>query len=160
MHTRTAPIGFGLRALALGVALLVTGACGDDPVSSDEQEASTATVILSVTGGAAAQTLTWNTDDGSVTGGPIVIPAGQTRTITATQFLRSNGTADPVVTTGTFRLDVETTGPVTFTRGAAGNFAGTLTAGGAGGGTLRLFLHHLGEEHDEYESAAVTVTVQ
>ena len=159
---RVTPFAFrAVRSLALGLALSATvAACGDDDDEAAE-EPNPANVTLTITGGASPQTLTWNVGNQAVTGGPIAIPAGQTRTITLTQALRADGTPDPVVTTGTFRLDVLTENNVTFSRGSAGNFAGTLTAGAAGGGSVAFELYHLGENHREYgPSNEVTVTVQ
>ena len=151
------------RALALlGAVATLTTACDDDPTES-ENEPDTSRVVLTISGGAAAQTVTWNTDNGSVTPSTLTIPAGQTRSVTA-QFLRPDNTPDPVITASDFRLDFKVVSGTGITVTKNGNLAATLTAGStaAQSVTFTLELVHLAANHAEYTSSpgALTVTVQ
>ena len=148
-----------LRGLAMlaAVSLMTTACDDDDPV---EVEPATTRIVLTVGSGAGAQTITWNTQNASVTPTAITIPAGQSRTVTA-QFFRADNSPDPVVTADDFRLDFATTGSA-VTVAKTGNLAATLTATGTAGQSVTIILQlvHLEEGHNEYVSNAVTVTVQ
>ena len=149
-----------LRALAMIAAVSVMAtACGDDdPVPSEEP--TTTRIVLTIGTGTGAQTVTWNTQNATVTPTTITIPAGQSRTVTA-QFFRADNSVDPVITESDFRLDFTRTGTaVTITK--TSNLGATLMATGTAGQsiTFSMELIHLEEGHPEYESNAVTVTVQ
>jgi hypothetical protein len=145
------------RTLRIAALLLATGiplaACDDDPVEA-EPEPEVATLRLTV----GTQVVTVNVESGTVTGGPITLPVGA-RTVQA-EFLRADGTPDPIVTATAFRLDVTptSTAVVTFARTSA--FSGTLTGLQSGQSTPVAFaLFHLEEQHNEF-SRPVTVQVQ
>ena len=146
-----------LAALALAT---FAAACDDDDAVAPEPEPETASIVLTVAGtGVANQTLTWNTSSRAVTPASITIPAGATRTVTA-QFLRADGSADPVVNANDFRLDFTVASGTSATIAKNGNLAATITAGNTAGATqVSMALFHLEEGHQEYTSNAVTITV-
>lgn len=138
--------------LAVLVAGLALGACGDDPAAPDD-EPKVATMRLVV----GAQTVNVS-EGGVVTGGPIVLATGVDVPVVAT-FLRANGSPDPLVTSATFRLDVQPgTSAVTFTR--TGPFAGTLRGAQSGTTQLSFSLFHLEEGHPDFGPFTVPATVQ
>ena len=148
-----------LRAfVGLTAVLFATAACDDDdPVAV---EPATTRIVLTIGTGTGAQTVTWNTQNATVTPATITIPAGQSRTVTA-QFFRADNSADPVITESDFRLDFTRTGTaVNITK--TSNLGATLTATGTAGQsiTFTMQLIHLEEGHPEYTSNAITVTVQ
>lgn len=147
-----------LRMLALlaTVSIVATACDDDDPVG--EQEPNTQRVVLTIGTGATAQTITWTTANATVSPNTITIPRGESRTVTA-QFLRSDGTPDPVINATDFRLDFAVTGTgITVTKN--GNLGATITAGNAAAQpTIIMKVVHLDEGHDEYVSTAVTVNV-
>ena len=136
---------------ALGLALLAT-ACEDKTGPDEEDEPDVATIQLLI----GTQTVSINTGNGVVTGGPINLALNSSSLVTAT-FLRANGTADPIVTPTDFELRVEqaTTG-ITFTR--TGPFAGTLRGTTAGNGSAKFILYSTDHGHPEYEYV-VPITV-
>jgi hypothetical protein len=133
--------------VALPVALVV-GACNDEPV---EQEPDVATMQLTV----GTQTITVD-NSGNVTGGPIMVSG--TVNISA-EFLRADGTPEPLVTGDEFELRATpaNTGVVTFTR--TGAFTGTLTGVSAGTTTIEFELYHLIEMHEDFGPFPVSVEV-
>jgi hypothetical protein len=149
MLARRKPTIAGLLAiLALG---LPAASCDDE--TAPEEEPEVATMRLTV----GAQTVNV-ADDGTVTGGPIVIAQGNTAISAA--FLRADGTADPLVTADVFRLDIESdnAGIASFVRG--GSFSGSLVGAAAGSTILRFSLFHLEEQHEDFGPFPVAVTVQ
>ena len=145
----------------LALAALITACDDDDPIAASD-EPNTSSVLLIVSGGGSAeQTITWNTENGTVTPPTITVPAGATRTVMA-RFLQADGTVDPIVTSEGFRLDFNVTNGAAATITKNGNLAATITAG-ANPGTvsMTLDLEHLGDGHTEYgPSNTLTVTVQ
>jgi len=149
MLARRERIGAGLLAiLALG---LPAASCDDETAPEEEPEVATMRLIVG------AQTVNV-ADDGTVTGGPIIIPVGNTAISAA--FLRADGTAEPLVTADVFRLDVasDNAGIASFTRG--GSFNGNLVGAAAGSTILRFSLFHLEEQHEDFGPFPVAVTVQ
>ena len=126
----------------------------DAPLSSYRYEPDVATMRLTV----GTQTINVNAATGTVTGGPITIARNATVNISA-QFLTAAGTADPVVTSTSFRFDATSanTGTVAFNR--SGSFTGTLTGVAAGTSSINFGLFHIGEGHNEFAwPVSVTVT--
>lgn len=150
-----------LRAFAVLAAVSIVGACDDsDPVENDEP--TTTRIVVTIGTGTSAQTITWNTQNATVSPTSITIPAGQSRTVTA-QFFRADNSADPVINDSDFRLDFTRASGTAVTITKTGNLAATLTAAAGTAGetiTFTMELIHLEEGHPEYESNAVTVTVQ
>jgi hypothetical protein len=72
------------------------------------------------------------------------------------QFLRDDGSPDPVVNEDDFRLDFTATGGTGVTVTKTGSLTATITANGTAGQfvTFTLALFHLEEGHEEYESVA------
>lgn len=139
--------------VALTVGLLVAS-CGDSTGPEEEEhEPEVATMRLTV----GSQTINV-AEDGTVTGGPIVIPVGNT-TISA-QFLLASGQPEPLVTADVFQLNVDSdnTGVAGFTRTAA--FGGSLVGTAAGSTILRFALFHIEEGHEDFGPFPVSVTVQ
>jgi hypothetical protein len=144
--TRWTRAGRKASALAAILLLALTAAgCNDSGTEPDDDEPNVATMRLTV----GQQTINVNARTGAVTGGPIVIPVGNTAV--SAQFLLDNGQPDPVATSASFRLDVDpaNTQVVTFARTSA--FAGTLQGLQAGSTTILFGLFHLGEGHEEFE---------
>jgi hypothetical protein len=139
-------------AIALPLLMLVAAACGDDPVA--EEDPAEAVVAMRLTIG--TQTITVS-DNGTVTGGPIMIPVGNTA-ITAA-FLDD---ANQVVTglDAEFRLDVTTNNANVATFTATSAFAGNLTGVAAGQTILEFALFHIEENHEDFGYHDVPVTVQ
>jgi hypothetical protein len=126
-------------------------ACSDDEEEDDEPTIGSMRIIVGT------QTVTVSSS-GVVTGGPIVIPTGNTA-ISAT-FLLPNGQVETKVDAATFRLDVATDNAAmaSFTR--IGAFNGTLVGGTKGSTVLRFALFHLAEQHNDFGPFPVPVTVQ
>ena len=151
-----------LRAFAMVAAVsLMATACDDDDPAGPDDEPATTRIVLTIGTGTGAQTVTWNTQNTTVTPATITIPAGQSRTVTA-QFFRADNTPDPVITEAGFRLDFNVASGTAVTIAKTSNLAATLTATGTAGQSISLTmeLFHLGEGHEEYVSNTVTVTVQ
>lgn len=150
-----------LRAFATAAVFsMIATACGDDPIAPDD-EPDTTRIVLTITGtGAATQVITWNTENGSVTPATVTIPVSQSRAVAA-QFLRADGSVDPIINDVDFRLDFNATGGQGVTITKNGNLAATITAGATAGqsATFTLALFHLEEQHEEYESSAGALTV-
>jgi hypothetical protein len=131
--------------------ILAFAACGDDPVAQEEDPADAVVAMRLVVG---SQTITVS-DNGTVTGGPIVLPRGNT-TITAS-FLDD---ANAVVTgLDEFRLEVTTDNAAvaSFTRTSA--FVGNLVGSAAGQTILRFSLWHIAEGHNDFGPLPVSTTV-
>ncbi|MDX2193928.1 MAG: hypothetical protein NW201_11275 [Gemmatimonadales bacterium] len=144
---------------ALVAAGVFTAACGGS--TGDGSEPAVATMRLTITpAGGAAQVVNVNSS-GVATPASITLPVNTNATI-ASQWLRADGSADPLVTATTFRLEVRNLpGSMTFTR--TDNFSGTLraTAAGnfAGGSAPRFELFHIQENHEDFGPFSVPVTV-
>jgi hypothetical protein len=136
---------------ALFSVALAFGACSNATDEGAEPEV----VMMRLTVGAHAITVS---DNGTVTGGPIAIAASGTVTVSA-EFLQADGTADPLVTSAQFQLNVDPAdaGVVTFSR--TGAFAGTLTGAGAGSTTIEFSLFHISEGHEDFGPFPVPVEV-
>ncbi len=146
------------RAAAAAVlALALFGAACSDSTGTKEEEPEIATMRLTI--GASTVNVS---STGAVTGGPLVIPRGTTSTITAS-FLRADGSADPLVTSAKFRLQVTTSTGVTgitFANATPNGLNGTFTtAANATGGTIRFALLHIAENHEDFGPFPVTVQV-
>lgn len=141
----------GLRFGALMLALsLSAAACDDGPTEADD-EPEVESIRLTV-GGTQTVTLTDNSQSG-----PVRIPANTAVPVTA-EFLRANGTPDPLVNTQDFRLDVTPLGGgVSFQRTAP--FGGTIIATETGSRNVRVELFHIGEGHEEL-TTNLTLTVE
>jgi hypothetical protein len=88
------------------------------------------------------------------------VPVGNT-TVTA-QFLRANGTPDPVVTASVFRLEVVApAGNIAFTRSASNPFSGTIAATTATNTAIPVTfaLFHVAEGHNDFGPFTVNMTV-
>ena len=156
------------RLLAgLSLALAAAG-CDNNPLVI-EPKLATQTIVLTIAGGnALPQTLTWTTATGAVVPATITLPTiatptktlGTTRTVTA-QFLRANGTSDPVVTAGDYRLDFGVASGNSASIARTGSFGAMVTTGNSAGNTmLTMRLVNVLEERTEYTSSQVTVQVQ
>jgi len=144
--------GLFVRFAVLVLAMGAVTACSDTVEPEEEPEVATMRLIFG------NQTVNVNAATGAVTGGPVVIPVGNT-TVRA-EFFLSNGQPEPLVTASLFRLDVSpaNTALVTFAR--TGAFSGTLSGLVSGQSTAVTFeLFHLEENHGEFDWP-VTVTVQ
>jgi hypothetical protein len=138
-----------LGTVVFGLAL----ASCDGSTEPEEEEPEVATMRLTIN----AQTVDI-AENGSVSGGPIVVPVGNTAISAA--FLRADGSADPVVTADVFRLDVDSdnAGIASFSR--SGAFNGNLVGTAAGSTILRFSLFHIEEGHEDFGPFPVAVTVQ
>jgi hypothetical protein len=141
-----------LRRLPLLVPMLLVAAaaCSDSTEPEPEPEVATMRLII---GGTDTVTVAEN---GAVTGGPITIDA---TTSIAAEWLRDDGTPDPIVDGATFELAVvvANTGIVTFTR--TGAFAGTLTKVAAGTTSATFGLLHVDEGHEDFGPFPVSIVV-
>jgi hypothetical protein len=98
-------------------------------------------------------------EDGTVTGGPLMVPAGNS-TLTV-EWLRADGTDDPLVTDEEFQLiaTVSNTAVLTATRVDAFSF--TINGLQAGQSTTVEFaLFHIEEQHEDFGPFTVTLQVQ
>jgi hypothetical protein len=143
---------YALRALTLLSLGFVAVSCDDDP-TEPEDEPNVATMRLTV----GSQTVDVD-EDGSVTGGPIVISVGSTAI--SAQFLLPNGQPDPLVTAAEFQLDVESDdeGVVDFTRASA--FSGSLVGVVTGSEIVRFSLLHVEKQHADFGPFPISVTVE
>ena len=132
---------------AVFVAVALGTACDESTPPEEEPEVATLRLIVGPSAGP-NDTVSVNVATGVVTGGPITISAN---TAIEAEFLRDDGSPDPLVTDADFRLDVtpENTSFVTFTRASA--FAGTLNKVAAGSTRIEFGLFHLEEQHHEFE---------
>ena len=160
-----APRATGLLA-ALSIAL-VAAACDNNPLVQVPKLSTTSIVLTISGGGALPQKVTWTTATGAVAPATIAIPTialptgplGTSRTVTA-QFLRANGTSDPVVTAGDYRLDFDVASGNTATIARTGSFGATITTGTTAGNTvLTMRLVDLEKGRDEYTSSQVSLQV-
>ena len=148
------------RAAAAAVlALALFGAACSDSTGTDDDEHEPEVATMRLTIGNSTVNVSAN---GTVTGGPLVIPRGATTPITAS-FLKADGTPDPKVTASEFRLQVTlSTGVtgITFANatpnGLNGSFTTTATATG---GQIRFALLHIEENHEDFGPFPVTVQV-
>ena len=147
-------------ALAATAVALLAAACDNSPTEA-EDEPEVDRIVLTVGTGAGVQTLTYNVNNGQVTGGPITLPANTPRTLSA-QFLRADGTPDPLVTEVDFRLDLNVANPAVAVFTRTSNLGGSLQGIQSGQSTtFTIALVHIEENHEEYgPSQAVTVNVQ
>jgi hypothetical protein len=121
------------------------------PVSG---EASVSSVQLTV----GTQTISVS-NNGTVTGGPIIITRPTAPTLTAS-FLNAGGSQDPLAHGGNFQLNA-TPGDgsiLTFTRTSA--FVGTLTGTAAGSTNLTVSLYHMSDGDNDFGPFPVPVTVK
>lgn len=139
-----------LTVLILFAAGALGLACDDS--TEPEPEPEVATLRLIVGGSDTIEVAT----GGAVTGGPITI-AGNTTVVA--EWLRGDGTEDPVVDATTFELAVEVDDEsiVTFTR--TGAFAGTLNKVAAGSTSATFALFHVEEGHEDFGPFPVSITV-
>jgi hypothetical protein len=144
-------IGKYKRGIAAALVAVALAACDDDTTDPTDEPQFT-TMRLTV----GAQTINVNKSC-VVTGGPIVI--GTSNTAFGAQFLLANGSADPIVNTTDFRLDVtvSNTGLLTFV--SAAGFTGSFTRITTGSTSVLVELIHIEEQHDEI-SCTIPVTVQ
>lgn len=140
-------------AVALAIALTASlAACNDSTAPEEEEEPEVASMRLTFGNG------TTLTVTGAGATPSVRIPVGATTV--AAQFLRADGSADPVVTATTFRLEVAgLAGGVTFAR--SGAFGGTLNATTATSTNIPITfsLFHIEEQHDDFGPFTVNVTV-
>jgi hypothetical protein len=142
------------RAVPLGAALALAAAVACSDTNESHAEPEVAFMRLTVGG---TQTVTVD-EFGTVTGGPITIPVGNTSLVA--EWLRADGTEDPNVHEDDFELRVvpANTGIVTFTRTAA--FEGTLNGLQTGSTSASFALFHIEEQHEDFGPFSVGVTVQ
>jgi hypothetical protein len=127
-------------------------ACNDDP--ADEGDPAEAVVAMRLTVG--SQTITIN-ETGAVTGGPIVLPRGNTN-IAAVFLDAANATVSGL--DAEFRLEVTTDNASIAAFSRTSSFAGTLVGAAAGQTVLRFALFHVEENHEDFGFYPVPVTVQ
>lgn len=144
-----------MRAAALALVIPAFVACDDDPADEGGHADDVATIRFAI----GTQTITMN-PDGSVTGGNVTL-VRNTATPVAVTFLAANGST--ISLANEFRLDLTTTGGITFAR--TSNFGGTLTGATAGTGTVQVCVLHIEENHCDFGSNTGTghrfnVTVQ
>ena len=141
-----------MRAAALALMIPAFAACDDSEGPDDEPEI--AMVRLTV----GTQTATMN-PSGAVTG-TVTLTRNTATPVTAVALDANGG----VISLGNdFRLDLITTGGITFAR--TSNFSGTLTGATAGTGTVQVCVLHIEEGHcdfgsDEGTSHRFNITVQ
>jgi hypothetical protein len=140
--------------LLTGLSLFAAGglgvACSDSTEAEPEPEVATMRLIV---GGVDTVDVA---QGGAVTGGPITI-AGNTSI--AAEWLRADGSEDPVVDATEFELSAESLDEAiaTFTRTSA--FAGTLNKVAPGSTEIRFGLFHVEEQHDDFGPFPVAITV-
>ena len=154
-----------LAGLSFGLA---AAGCDNNPLVQEPKLATKTIVVTFAGGGAQPQTLTWTTATGAVTPATVALPKivlptqtlGTTRTVTA-RFLRADGTSDPVVTAGDYRLDFDVASGNTATIARSGSFGATVTTGTTDGSTvLTMRLVNVSETRAEYTSGQVSLQVQ
>lgn len=136
---------------ALPFFVLASAACNDDPTVPADPADDVVEIRLDV--GLQEVRIV----DGTVTGGPIVLPVGATQ-ITAT-FHDANGDA-VTLSADDYRLDIEivSAAVAAFTR--TGAFQGTLTGIAAGNTTADVSLFHIEEGHEDVGPWTVSVIVE
>jgi hypothetical protein len=141
-----------LSTVALLAVSLTATACNDDSTGPEPEPAVTQMRLTFGNG----QTLTL-----TGTSTPTLrIPVGAT-TVTA-QFLRADGSVDPVATAPTFRLRViAPSGNISYAQNATNAFAGTLTATTATNTPIPVTfgLLHVAEDHTDFGPLTVQITV-
>jgi hypothetical protein len=144
----------GLSALFIATAF-ATGCDDDDDPVEPPDEPEVATIRMTI----GAQTVTVDTDNGTVTGGPILVPVGGAGSTITAEFLRADGQPDPVVTEAdfVFRVFPADESVLTYTETSA--FEGTLTGLQAGPTTMDVDLFHIPADHAEFGPFPIPVTV-
>lgn len=95
-------------------------------------------------------------ENGAVTGGPLRITT--TDQVLTADFLRADGTPDPLVTSVAHRLDLAASAGITFTPTSA--FMGSIRGATAGTtGTIQVSLFHVEEGHADLGPFPVPVQV-
>jgi hypothetical protein len=150
---RTIPV------LSLALLAATAVACSDDELVSPEQEPQVATMRLTVNTTAGTSTVNVS-ENGTVTGGPLLI--ANNGTLTA-QFLRADGTPDPLAAGFEFELRVTPATPANLTFTRTGQFGGTLTVTGLASNattTAQFALFHTEEGHADFGPFPVTMRVR
>jgi hypothetical protein len=148
-----------LQALSLALLAASTVACSDDELVSSEPEPQVATMRLTVNTTAGTSTVNVS-ENGTVTGGPLLI--ANNGTLTA-QFLRADGTPDPIAAGFEFELRMTPAAPANLTFTRTGQFAGTLTVTGLASNattTAQFALFHIAETHEDFGPFPVTMRVR
>ena len=142
-----------LVILSLALATSIIAACGDDPVEEEDPADSIVTMTLLV----GNQTIIYSKVTSSVTGGPIVIGAGNT--VVSVSFKDAAGAT--VTGLDAFELRVTPTNTALVTFASTGKFTGTLTKVGAGSTQLSVQLWHVAEGHADVETGPIIpITIQ
>lgn len=143
-----------MRRFALAsafVAILTTASCDSETIGGTDGEPNVTSMRIST----GTQTVTINAN-GTVTGGPLNLPANSSTAITAT-FLTSDNVPDPNVTQVSFQLNVSSSGAVTFQRSNVNPFAGTLNTSGSGSSSVSFSLYNLEEQRNIFGPFSVSV---
>ena len=155
------PFRIRRTAQILSLALIATAAvaCSDDELISPDEEPQVATMRLAVSTAAGTSTVDVS-ENGTVTGGPLLI--ANNGTLTA-QFLRVDGTPDPLAAGFGFELRVTPATPANLTFTRTGQFSGTLTITGLASNattTAQFVLFHTEEGHEDFGPFPVTMRVR
>ena len=147
------------QVLSLALLPTIAVACSDDELVSPVGEPQVATMRLTVTTPAGTSTVNVS-ENGTVTGGPLLI--ANNGTLTA-QFLRADGTPDPIAAGFGFELRVTPAAPANLTFTRTGQFGGTLTITGLASNattTAQFALFHTEEAHEDFGPFPVTMRVR
>jgi hypothetical protein len=139
-----------LGVLVFATLAIAATACRDSTDPGD-REPEVATIRLTV--GSSVVTVAAN---GAVTGGPLLLTTTD-QTITA-EFLRADGTPEPLITSATHRFDVISGSGITFTRASA--FSGSIRGWTSFTTIIEVLLFHLAENHDDLGPFPVQVRIQ
>jgi hypothetical protein len=142
----------GVR-LAAGLALLVVAAsCKKDSTEPAVEEPSTTAIRLTF---GTASPVTYTGASGEVRS--VHVPVGAT-TVTA-QWLRADGTVDPVATTQNFTLRViPSSSAITYAPAGANSFTGTLNASAVTNLGVTFALFHVAEGHEDFGPITVNIS--
>jgi hypothetical protein len=136
---------------ALALAAFAINACDEDPVAEEHEELP-AEMRLTV----GSQTVTV-TSNGTVTGGPIVVPVGTT-SVSAVFITDDGDTFDASAAEFELRASSLDGSIASFT--GTGPTTGSIVGSAAGQTALRFELYHLIEQHEDFGPHQVPVTVQ
>jgi hypothetical protein len=152
LATKFARATFKLSAVL--TLLVVAASCKDSTSPDEDEEPEVATMRLTI--GSTTRDIRGTAGEDRT----FRVPLGAS-TVTA-QWLRADGTADPLVVSGVFRLTVTAgTGAsaITFVNNSANQFNGTLTVPSAvTGAQLSVGLLHIAENHTDFGPFTITIT--
>jgi len=139
------------RIAAVLSVLAFAASCDSDSTGPDDEDEPEVTQMRITFG---AQSFTFTGAQGEARA--VRVPVGTTAV--SVQWLRADGTVDPIAVTPTFTLRVTGANGVTFTNSAAQSFSGTLTAPAVTNAPVQFELLHVAENHPDFGPLTINIS--